>query len=377
MVDSRKTGFNGRRTFYATEVEALAEAEQIARDKENHGAFAFMELDAEQRKDAGEAIGILAEFDRTSLVDAARHYADYLRVKEENESARNVENCIEAYLEAKRADLSRGDIAKLTLEELESKMRIVRRAFAGKKITEIDEVAVESFLKSLPHKPRGKANIRTKFSQLLNFCRRQKWISANPADSVKVAVKGHRIEILAVGQAEALLRAAEGFHRAQSVVPYICCCLFAGLRPHEAAQLFWEKIHFETGEIEVLAATSKTREDRFVRMEPMLIEWLLPYRKACGPIVGSNFTKDFKAVRKDAGFGTGQNKWAKDVLRHCYGSYWLPVHKDRAHLAELMGNSLAVIKSSYKRAFPVGQAEAFWALSPQQEDMRSRIVNFP
>jgi integrase len=373
MVDSRKTGFNGRRTFFGTEAEALAEAEQIARDKENHGALAFVELDAEQRKDAGEAIGILAEFE-ASLVDAARHYADVLRAKERNESARNVEDCIEAYLQAKRDDQSRGDIAKLTLDELESKMRIVRRAFAGKKITEIDEMAVESFLKNLPHKPRGKANIRTKFSQLLNFCRRQKWISANPADSVKVAVKGHRIEILAVGQAEALLRAAEGFHRAQSVVPYICCCLFAGLRPHEAAQLSWEKIHFETGEIEVLGATSKTREDRFVQMEPMLVEWLLPYRKVRGPIVGSNFTKDFKAVRKDAGFGTGQSRWVKDIMRHCYGSYWLATHKDRAHLAELMGNSLQVIKRNYKRAIPVGQAETFWALRPLKEN--ARIVNF-
>jgi hypothetical protein len=71
MVDSRKASFNGRRTFYSTEAEALAEAEQIARDKENHSALAFVELGSEQRKDAGEAIGILAEFD-ASLVDAAR-----------------------------------------------------------------------------------------------------------------------------------------------------------------------------------------------------------------------------------------------------------------------------------------------------------------
>jgi integrase len=97
-------------------------------------------------------------------------------------------------------------------------------------------------------------------------------IRPNPADSVKVVVKGHRIEILQVDQAAALLRAAEISSRAQSVVPYLLCALFAGLRPGEAEQLTWKNIHFETSEIEVLAATSKTREDRFVHMEPTLIE---------------------------------------------------------------------------------------------------------
>jgi hypothetical protein len=135
-------------------------------------------------------------------------------------------------------------------------MRIVGRAFAGKKITDLDEPALETFIKNLPHEARGKANIRTKLSQLLSFCRRQ------------------------------------------------------------------------------------------------------------------------KQVRKLAGYGADGKPWPKDVLRHTYGSYWLAIHKDRAHLAELMGNSLAVIKSSYKRAIPVGQAETFWALQPHQEDMRSRIVNF-
>ena len=71
----------------------MAEADSISRDKENHGAMAFVELGPEQRKDAGEAIGILSEFD-PSLVDAARYYAAYLRAKQKNESARNVEDCI-------------------------------------------------------------------------------------------------------------------------------------------------------------------------------------------------------------------------------------------------------------------------------------------
>jgi hypothetical protein len=132
-------------------------------------------------------------------------------------------------------------------------------------------------------------------------------------------------------------------------------------------RLDWERIHFETRQIEVLGETSKTREARFVQMEPRLIEWLLPFRKGRGAIVGGlEFAYTLRAVKEAAGFTFGEdnnNRWVKDVLRHCYGSYWLAIYKDRAHLAELMGTSLDMIKSHYKRAIPEMVAKEFWKLS--------------
>jgi hypothetical protein len=94
---------------------------------------------------------------------------------------------------------------------------------------------------------------------------------------------------------------------------------------------------------------------------------LLPFRKASGPLIGPEFVDALRAVKQAAGFTFGDddgNRWVKDVLRHCYGSYWLAVHKDRAHLAELMGTSLDMIKSHYKRAIPEAVAKEFWKLSP-------------
>ena len=56
-VDSRKTGFaKGGRQFWHSEAEALACAEQIARQKENEGASSFAELSPPQRRDAAEAL---------------------------------------------------------------------------------------------------------------------------------------------------------------------------------------------------------------------------------------------------------------------------------------------------------------------------------
>src|ERR1700730_6029510 len=76
-------------------------------------------------------------------------------------------------------------------------------------------------------------------------------------------------------------------------------------RYDQASRLDWERIHFQTRQIEVLAQTSKTRETRFVQMEPLLIEWLLPFRETRGPIVGPDFVDALRAVKQAAGFTFG------------------------------------------------------------------------
>ena len=104
-------------------------------------------------------------------------------------------------------------------------------------------------------------------------------------------------------------------------------------------------------------------------MEPQLIEWLLPFRKPRGSIVGPEFVDTLRAIKQAAGFTFGDddsNPWIKDVLRHCYGSYWLAMRKDRAHLAELMGTSLDMIKSRYRRATPETIAKELWKLLPPE-----------
>src|SRR5271166_44271 len=367
VVDSRKTGFAaGRREFWDSEAEALASAELIARQKDNEGASSFAELEPAQRRDAAEALALLN--DSGTLLDAARVFIRERERQAHLAHVPNVDEAINGYLNTKRAEESRNEISRLTLYEIESKMRIVRTAFGELKVTEVDEAAVQAFLRELPHRPQGKANIRTKLSQFLNYCRREgKWISTNPTENIKVRVKNGDVKTLSVDQIKRLLSAVQKSADSQSIGPFFLVQLFAGLRPFEASRLNWNKIHFETQQLEILGETSKTRETRFVAMTPTLIEWLLPYRKAEGSIIGADFVRTLKGVKRKAGFTFGKNKtnpWPKDVLRHCYGSYWLAVHKDRAHLAELMGTSLEMIKQHYRRAIPETIAHEFWKLSP-------------
>ena len=360
-VDSRKTGFaQGGRKFWHTEAEALACAEQIEQTKENEGAAGFAELSPPQRRDAAQA---LAHLDGAgTLLDAAILFMRERERREKMAHVPTVDEAIAAYLQTKRTEEQSGQIARVTYGELVAKMHVVRRAFGGYKVTQIDEAMIADFIRKLPHAARGRHAIRTKLSQFLNYCRREgKWITVNPCENVKVRVKNDKdVEILSVEQARELLNAAQASEYPASVIPYLAVHSSPGLRPTEAAKLCWERIHFQTSQIEVLGLTSKTGETRFVELELIPTQWLLPFRLSKGPITGTRFANTLHSVRAAADL----LPWPKDVLRHCYGSYWLAVHKDRAHLAELMGNSIAVIKAHYKRAVPRGVAEEFWKLAP-------------
>ena len=369
ITDSRKTGFaEGKREMWKSEAEALASAETIADQKQTHGTASFAELLPVERRDAAEALELLRGTGAT-LLDAARVF---IRERERELAAAHsptVEEAVNAYINAKRIEEAAGEIERLTLREIESKMRIVKAEFGPEKVTNVDGALVREWIRRLPHRPQGKKNILTKTVQFFNYAKNEgKWISANPAEGITITVKNGDVSILAIQEVKTLLEAAIKSDNSASVIPYLAVQLFAGLRPFEAERLDWSRVYFGTNQIEVLGETSKTGETRYVKLEPGLIAWLKPFRENQGRIIGPFFVETLRAVKEAAGFTFGDDDtrpWPKDVLRHCFGSYWLAVHKDRAHLAEEMGNSVAVIKRRYRKAIPEEIAKGYWKILPK------------
>ena len=364
LVDCRPTG---KRGLWDNPPDALAAAERIAHQRKNDGAASFAELNPSDRRDASEALAILPE--GVSLLDAARAYLAETSRRRELANVPTVNEAITEYLATKRAERDKGEFARASYTDISSKLKPVRQALGELRVTELTEAGVEKFMQGLALKPLGRLNIRTKLSQLLRFCVRQGWLTANPAANVKVRVKQHEVQILDITQVRRLLMAAAAADPVTGVFPFVAVQCFAGLRPSEAQRLKWDQIHFETGQLEVLAKNSKTRQSRYIPLEPCLVEMLLQYRRASGPIIGRNFDRAAPEVRAAAGFGPG--KWIKDALRHCYGSYWLAVNKDRGALAEHMGNSLNIIARHYRKALPPEIAVAYWQLSIAPADIVS------
>ena len=108
---------------------------------------------------AGGAEEALALLDGSgSLLDAARTDVRETQRLKALAHVPSVSEAINAYLTAKRAEEVKGEISRLTLYEIESKMRIVRAELGTKKLSQIDEAAVAEFIRKLHHAARGKAN---------------------------------------------------------------------------------------------------------------------------------------------------------------------------------------------------------------------------
>ena len=359
MVDGRLRG-NGRREYFSDERAAKTRADQLVIERENHGAAA-LNFPVADRVMAAECRELLHPFDKT-IRDATGHYINWLSAEAIKSRSLLVRECTAQFLEARQMDVARGDLARRSLIEFRHFCAHLTAAFSESRIADLDTEAAQKFLDSFPVSARTRQNIRLRMSKFLNFCRSKKWIALNPVAEIKIRVRRGEVEVLSVDQAEALLRAAEGSEHRNEIVPYAACCLFAGLRPHEAQQLCWEQIDSKTKSIHVLPHTSKRREERYVHIEPILIEWLRPYMRA-GRLCSKSFRRHWRFVTKAAGYND-QNPWTQDVMRHTAASMLLAIKRNRAYVAEELGTSVDVLRRHYRKPILKSEAQCFWMLKP-------------
>jgi hypothetical protein len=146
LVDCRPTG---KRELWDNPADALATAERIARQRANDGAASFAELSPAERRDAAEALALLDG--EATLLDAARAFVRETTRQRALATVPTVTIALDQYLTTKRAEYARGELSRLTVHELVSKMRIVRAAIGDLKVTALDEAAVTAFLNGLAH----------------------------------------------------------------------------------------------------------------------------------------------------------------------------------------------------------------------------------
>jgi len=359
MIDARP---HGKREYFEKLGEAKTRADCLAAERENRG-IESLSFPTEHRIMAAECIERLKPLEKT-LRDAVDHYVRWFTAEKKRQESLMMSECVEQYIAARRADLDRGELSKLSFQEIRDRAKKLSEAMGGLHVATVTPDTVKTYLDSIPFSARTRINIRLRMSKFFNFCKGKGWIAQNPCEAVKIKAKKGDTKVLTVDEAKRLLMAARESEFASVAVPYAAICLFAGLRPGEAEQLDWKYVHFDTKTVEVLGHTSKTRDSRFVKMEPTLIEWLKPFAKASGLIVGVNFRKKWNSVTKAAGYDPKDKEtcWVQDIMRHSYASYWLAVHQNRAQLAELMGNSVGVIRAHYRRPILPVEAEKYWAL---------------
>jgi integrase len=190
--------------------------------------------------------------------------------------------------------------------------------------------------------------------------------------TIKIKEVDEEIEILTVGECDALIRNAD-----PAIRPALVLALFCGVRDDEVRRLDWRAVDWEGDSLIIGANVSKVNQRRIVPLRENVKAWLAPLRQTGGLIrpVGRAAKAHLQAARVAAGFGTPVackddktlRPWLHNALRHSYASYALAQWPDAAALALEMGNSPAVILKHYRQLVKPAAAAAFWKITPDDK----------
>jgi integrase len=326
------------------------------------------------------------------LGEAVRYYLDNYR---EPVRKITVEDAFKLFIQECEAR----NLRPLTITNLKGKTKELRDTYGKRNVSEIGADTLRELIFKPTRGAKARDNYRRVSHGFFEWARRERYCATNPAAAI-APIKADRGEpaVLTPEQASELLEAART-HKEGELVPYVALALFAGLRPTELARLEWHRINLKGKAITIGSDIAKMRSKRIVEMSDNLREWLAPYAVTQAPIVGSNFRRDFDAVKAIAGWGGASRKpetvketkrkfkpdtlhnrelkaaekakaqtelkpWTQDVMRHSAISYHLARYQHEGKTATWAGNSPDMVQRHYKGLVTKPEARRFWKLSP-------------
>ncbi len=367
IVQVRRKGFKEKPRTFATLEAARLYCQQLAANQTNEGLAGF-DLDAEQRLDARKAIAALGG--RANLFAAAQAW---LRLNPAAD-ALTVAQLFEQHLD----DLQKRNRRPDTLRERNQRLNRFAVDYGNHAATAIMPRDVEQWLTlRLPEKSFNP--FRVSLSAAFSFALKNGIVPVNPVAAIAPKTVEHGepvfwpVETVAkimhaaadLDAKRAAMRAALEETPAQPwppLTPYLALSAFAGLRPDESRRLDWSNLNLDEALIRIPAAASKVRRARLVPMPENLVRWLLPYRKTTGAISPSAIT--IKRGRKSVLKAAGVKDWPQDVLRHSFATHWMAAHAHEGKLAEMMGNSPAMIQRHYKGLATAKEGAKYFKIEP-------------
>ena len=295
---------------------------------------------------------------RKLLVDAPLLPAveEYLRRTRGVRLGATVPDVVKEFLAAKEQD----GVSKRYLDQLRSDMNRFAVSFPGP-LLHVKSEKIDEWLRSLGVAPRTRNGILTSLRTLFTFAKGRSFLpksEVTEADSLAKAKVGDTdTEIFTPAQMRAFMEAASG-----ELIPYLAIAAFAGLRPAEIGRLHWSAINLGRKIIEVRAGQAKTASRRIVPISENLAAWLAP-RVGTGPVLLTN-----EIYREVTALATRLNiEWPRNVLRHSFISYRLPIVKSAEQVALEAGNSPTIIFKHYRELATEEDAHDWFRIAPQAD----------
>ena len=380
-VDARRSGTEGRQETFKSQKEAEKRATEIAAQFGTNGKEG-LSFPAELRGMALTADRMLRPYGKT-LLQAAEFYKAHLDADQQRKDSALVSLLAQAWYESKEGGKSKR-LRPTTLKGICESAETLKKLFPEKRVAEVTTADINKYLDGLKVELRRKFNVRSRLSQFFNWCIAHGHLTLNPCEKIEIYVEGKDVTIFTPAEALRLMTLCRETPQFRDLVLYHAISLFGGLRPSECQLLRWEQIYLEEKTVTVLAATSKIKETRNVPIEANLLAWInaIASEKREGLVTPqANLIQRLKNFHAALGYRVAEQNpdastWPQDVLRHSYGSYWLGKYKQRAVLAEHMGNSLQIIKKHYRQVVSKSATVKYWRITPTY-DSQGEIVQQP
>jgi integrase len=396
------------RENYKTQPEALARKQQLEIEALNFTPEKRITTTRLTPAQEAEAERAYAELNGRPMMLAIRYFMDNYR---EPLKKINVGDAFAEFLAAKK----RSGLRDASLQGLKTRVGFLVRKFSDKLVSDIQPTHVAEAAAKPGVTDATREDNRRSFSSFFSWSMEQQYCLTNPAKKT-IRRRGTRDDvepaILNLDEVRKFLAIAADY-KGGKLVPYVTLALFAAIRPTELARITWDNLDLEAGTITIGAKMAKMRQRRIVDMACLtgqvkpagkgkkgkkgkkprqveettlpanLIAWLKPHAAEKTPFRGTNWRKDFDAVKLAAGFGNPDMKpvgtetdaakqqrkalkpWTPDILRHTGISNHLACFQHEGKTAAWAGNSPDIIQRHYKGLVKQPDAKEFWKLTPE------------
>ncbi len=277
---------------------------------------------------------------------------------------------VELYLAGKKTEISDDYFT-----HIEHQLRSLANAHPGN-LHALQAPEINQWLGGLKVGHRAKHNYRAAVDQFIRWSKAMGYLQKNWDELVHVPDPGTKVGEIKILTPEkmtellaARLHAEEEGKAEKTLIPFLACQAFAGLRHKEAWLLDWSDIHLDEAYIYVSKKIAKTGHDRVVPIAKSLAAWLFPYAKRNGRITSIERTSNaLVTAKRQAGIPAGENE-TRNSLRKSFISYRLAVTKNVAQVAEEAGNSAAMIRKHYGRPLPQAEGKRWFDIWPTAADV--------
>lgn len=355
----------GGRKYVFSKSEAEGYASELRRlaKKEGHQPIV---LNLDMKAAAVRAEAMLKPYGH-SLLEAVEFYVEHLK----NTKCGNVaiETALDEWYETKVKQHSVGKYSDQSLSSARHRVTRIKTAFGGKQLSDITPLVIKHWVKTSKFSTATLAGTKSIASEFFNWCVDAGYMQVNPCLTTRIKhERDKEVDILTNEQVEALLLSCRASHVKEQAVPYTLLGLYAGLRPQaEAGRLEWEKIDFKENHVEVKSYTNRYVPmiyGEYDRLPSVLVDF-----KGKGKIIGKNWEKNWKAIRRNAGFGD-KWKYPVDALRHTFASNWLAMSVNgvkgfeggKHRLSGIMENKPPVLDQHYIKYPTFAEAKKFMTL---------------